>query len=125
MNEVTTPILSADPWLKSRLLAGSKDGLVRPSKPAPNLIAGLEQDPKSRPSPGAAVVAVLVLVVAVELLLDVAEAVSDKAVSAVALAVDVIAVLESVEAPLKSVVPATLRALFQASASTQVSQRSS
>ena len=41
-------MLSAEPWLKSASLAGSKDSSVRPSKPGPKTMVGLVQEPRSR-----------------------------------------------------------------------------
>lgn len=39
-------MLSAEPWLNEFKSAGSKDVSVRPSKPWPNTIWGVEQEPK-------------------------------------------------------------------------------
>lgn len=47
MKEAMIPMLSAEPWLKSERLDGSKESSVRPSKPAPKTMDGSEQEPKS------------------------------------------------------------------------------
>ena len=69
IKSATTAIPRADPWLKVFLSAGSKESVLRPSKPAPKTIKGDEplQDPRSR---------LLVLAVVVEVLVALAEVVS-------------------------------------------------
>lgn len=66
IKSATTAIPRADPWLKVFLSAGSKESVLRPSKPAPKTIKGDEplQDPRSRLLVLAVVVEVLVVLVA-------------------------------------------------------------
>lgn len=66
IKSATTAIPRADPWLKVALSAGSKESVLRPSKPAPKTMKGDEllQEPRSRLLVLAVVVEALVVLVA-------------------------------------------------------------
>ncbi len=48
LNSAMTLMLRAEPWSKSAWSTASNESSLRPSKPAPNLIAGAPHEPKSR-----------------------------------------------------------------------------
>jgi hypothetical protein len=87
MKLLITPMFSAEPWLKSALLAGSKLSWLRPSKPGPKTMVGFEQLPRSR----AELVEVVDVVDAVEEEAGAAEATPGQVLTTAAAAVDEVA----------------------------------
>jgi hypothetical protein len=134
IKSATTAIPSADPWLKVVLSAGSKESVLRPSKPAPKTIKGdaLLQEPRSRLLVLAVVVEVLVVVVLADVPESDVTAVEEEHVSVdavdVAVAVAAAATVEDATATLAVAVadpltPADARAALISSAVTSATSR--
>lgn len=123
MKLLMTLMLSAEPCVKSAVLAGSKLSSFLPSKPAPKTMVGSEQEPKSRsellaaapPDDAAALVAAAVAAAAAAV---VEEALAAQAEPAVALEAAAAAVVAEDEATLAlEETPATAAVISSAVAS--------